>query len=232
MAIDKTRTSAGMKAVIIIVVVAFVLLSVAGVVSSLTTGGTTPSGTTQNANAEALAAISSQVKPSIDTAVQQLKAKPKDYALLKSLGDQYFDWALKVQQAVPNGGVDTNIWFRAADYYKRALAVKPGDPAIGTDMAIATFYSGDTAGAIAAVEPVMKKSPKFAQAFYNAGIFYRAAGDNAKALAALERSVQLDPKAPSAQQAQQQITELKAASTGVPPQGAAGATASTPATGP
>jgi len=223
MAIDKRRTAGWMKVVIIVVIVAFVLLSLATVLSSFSTGGgggSTPSAS-QDASATALAAISTEVKPSIDAAEAQLKTKPKDYALLKALGDQYFDWASRVQKALPNGGLDTNIWFRSAAYYKQALDVKPGDPSVQTDMSIATFYAGDTSGAIAIVERVMKQSPKFAQAFFNAGIFYESAGQNAKALAALERSVQLDPKAASAATAQQQITALKAAagsgsSTGTP----------------
>jgi tetratricopeptide (TPR) repeat protein len=225
MAIDKKRTSAGTKAVIIVVIIAFVLLSIAGVVSSLTTGGSGSASNPQSTNTAALAAISAQVKPAIDAQEQQLKTKPKDYALLKSLGDAYFDWALKVQQAAQGAGLDTSIWFRAADYYKRALAVKSGDPSVETDMSIATFYSGDTAGAIAIVERVMKASPKFAQAFYNAGVFYQAAGQNAKAVVAYQRSVQLDPKAASVAQAQQQITALRGSAS------ATGTTGSAPATG-
>lgn len=227
MAIDKRRTSAGTKAVIIVVIIAFVLLSIAGVVSSLTTGGSGSTASNQATNnTAALAAISDQVKPAIDAQEQQLKTKPKDYTLLKSLGDAYFDWASKVQQAAPAAGLDSSIWFRAVDYYKRALAVKSGDPSVETDMSIATFYSGDTPGAITIVERVMKTSPKFAQAFYNAGVFYQASGQNAKAVAAYERSVQLDPKAASVAQAQQQITALKGSASA-----ATGTAGSTPATG-
>lgn len=222
MAIDKSRTSPLMKTGVIILIVAFVL-GIGGTFSYVVLNpqpSVQPS-TTATANTQ-LEQLGAQSKASIDSLKAQLATKPKDYDTLKSLGDKYYDWALGVKQISPNAGLDAPLWTQAADYYKQALVVKPGDPNVETDRAIALFYSGDTKGAIVVAEGVRAKSPKFAPAPFNLGIFYANTGDVAKATAALNDYLKLEPNGQNADAAKNMLSQLKSA----PP-----ATQSSPATG-
>jgi tetratricopeptide (TPR) repeat protein len=206
MALNKKQTSMTAKIVIIFVAVAFILVPIMGVIGSLGSGPSTP--TTQPGSTTQIAA---KYKARIDADSKVLATKPKEYAILVDQANAYSDWAGEVQQATQGSGEAQPIFFLAVDAYKKALAVKPGDPAVATDLAIAQFYSGGIAEAIATIGGVMKKNPKFAPAFFNAGIFYRAAGDNAKAIAALEAAIKIDPKGQNVAQAQQLIDEMRKA---------------------
>ncbi|HEY3317497.1 MAG TPA: tetratricopeptide repeat protein [Coriobacteriia bacterium] len=224
MAIDKARTSPAMKAGVIILIIAFVAgFGVIGI--GALSGGGTPSQqqTGTQASAGALQQVSQTNLSQIGPNEQALKAKPKDYELLKTLGNQYSDYAQQVAQAAPGAGLELTIYRQAIDYYKQALAVKPGDPNVETDMAIAQFYSGDTASAIATAEQVRKAQPRFAPAVFNLGVFYKAFGQNAKAVASLEEYLKLEPNGPSAANANKLLTELRSG-VSQPPVGSTSAT--------
>ncbi len=224
MAIDKARTSPAMKAGVIILIAAFVLgIAVIGI-GGLTSGGggSAPSQQTSDQTAAALRQIGQSAMASITPAEDALKAKPNDYDLLKALGDQYYDYAQRIGQIAPGAGLDVTIWRQAVGYYERALAVKPGDPSVGTDMAIAQFYSGDTSAAVATAEKVRKSSPSFAPAAFNSGVFYQSSGENAKAIAAFQEYLRLEPNGPSASSAKQLLSQLQ--SGGGQPQGSTAAT--------
>lgn len=207
MAIDKSRTSNGMKIGVIILVVAFVL-GIGGTLTTLTTATDTSQQTNPTAATGGLEQISQTALAGIAPAEEALKTKPNDYTLLKSLGDQYFDYALKVQQASTSGAISVTIWQRAADYYGRALAVTPGDPNVATDMAISQYYGNDAKGAVATIEPVLSKNATFAPAPYNAGIFYQALGENAKAKAAYETYLKLEPNGENSANAKKFLAEV------------------------
>jgi tetratricopeptide (TPR) repeat protein len=230
MALNKKQTSLVVKVVIVFVIISFIA-TLGGVFSQVvSTGGNKTANGGQTTGTDQLAQIGAEVKPGIDTNEQALKTKPKDYELLKQLGDQYFDWAVRVQQASPQSGLDGPLWTKSADYYKRALAIKNTDPAVGTDGAIATYYSGDVNRAITLVEAVMKRDPKFPQAPFNAGVFYRTAGQNAKAIAAWQAYLKLEPTGEQANRAKQFISETQAAPANTATGGATPVTQGTPAT--
>lgn len=210
MAIDKSRTSPAMKTGVIILIVAFVL-GIGGTFSYVLLAPSTPTATTTSTANTQLEQLGQQSKATIDSLKQQLQTKPKDYTTLKALGDQYYDWALGVKQISPNSGLDSALWPQAADYYKQALAVKPGDPKVETDMAIALFYSGDAKSAITAIEAVRKKDPKFAPAPFNAGIFYANTGDTAKAVAAFNDYLKIEPNGQNVQAAKDMLKQLQSA---------------------
>jgi len=111
------------------------------------------------------------------------------------------------------------LWISAKDTYAKAIKIKPGDPALTIDYAIATFYSGDTAGAIAIAVPISESNPTFAQAWLNLGVFYQASGESAKAIAAFSEYLKLDPtgKQGNADFAKEQLDILKKASTSTSP---------------
>jgi Flp pilus assembly protein TadD len=216
MAIDKSRTSTPMKVGVILLVLAFVGgIGVVGI-GGLTGGGSTPAQTATDTVQAQLTQINTTAQAQIQPAEQQLKTKPNDYATLTALANDYYDWAQQVKTVSPSAGIDVTIWARAVDYYKKALAVKPGDPSVATDMSIAQFYSNDGSGALATINEVIKKNPKFAPAPFNAGIFYMASGDYAKATNAFNVYLKIDPKGPNVAQAKQFLAQIKTAATTPP----------------
>lgn len=219
MAIDKSRTSPFVKGVIIFVAVSFVL-GIAGtafvpllesIFNPSTTTGTT--GTGSAATTDTVNAISAKYSGRIQGNDNKLKTDPKNYDVLVDQAQAYHDWANEVMQATKQqGGTDRPLWLLAVDFYGKALAVKPGDPNVTTDMAIAQFYTGDVQAAIATGLAVRKADPTFAQAAFNLGVFYSAAGDNANAIASYQEYVKLAPKGDLVADANSRIAELQTAS--------------------
>jgi len=83
---------------------------------------------------------------------------------------------------------------------------------VRVDHAITVFYSGDSVTAIKLAEGVIKDDPTFAAAHFNLGVFYQAAGDKAKAIAAYKRFLEIDPQGTqggNADYAKQQIEALQ-----------------------
>lgn len=227
MAIDKSRTSLGVKIVLVFVAISMVTYLGASIVgfSDLFKSNSSETDT----KTDVLGQIAKQHTGAVQAYDAALRSDPTSYTALVAQGNTYFDWAMAVQQASSTNqdyvGADQPMWLSARQYYERASEVKPGDPSMTTDLSIAYFYSGETSKAIAAAEGVTKKQADFAQAWFNLGIFYGAAGDNPKAIAAFEKTLALDPQGQKSntQFIQEQLTALRAAS--------GGATAtSTPAT--
>lgn len=219
MAIDKSRTSPFVKGVIIFVAVSFVL-GIAGTAfvplleSIFNPSATTGTNGTGSATAtDTVNAISAKYSSRIQANDQKLKTDSKNYDVLVDQAQAYHDWANDVMQATQQqGGTDRPLWLLAVDFYDKALAVKPGDPNVMTDMAIAQFYTGDVQAAIATGLAVKKADPKFAQVYFNLGVFYAAAGDNTNAIASYREYVKLAPNGDLVADANSRIAELQTAS--------------------
>lgn len=214
MAINKARTKWWMKAILILIVIAFVTSFVSIVASPF-------AGKTANTQQPATAAnsveqINAEYQPQVQALSKVLASEPTSYTILVSLGNAYFDWAAKMQSAsqttTSSAGADTALWAAAKDAYGKAVKVKPGDSAVSIDYAVTTFYSGDAPGAIAIAEGVAQAQPTFAPAWYNLGVFYEFTANNTKAIAAFEKYLQLDPggKQGNATVARERIAKLKA----------------------
>jgi len=210
MAIRKDKTSVLMKVGIVLLALTFVVALIPSVFGALGSNKV-PSPTQTQSGSDAAAA---QYGPQVNSLLSQLKTNPKDYQTLVSLGNAYFEWALQVSKS-PSGqsGADQPIWQAASDAYRRALAIKPGDPSVTTDGATATFYSGDVKGAIAMVEPIMKKDKTFTNAWANAAIYYEADGRPALAKQVLQEFLKNNPKSPDAAKIQQQLASVKSTAT-------------------
>ncbi|MDZ4063871.1 MAG: tetratricopeptide repeat protein [Coriobacteriia bacterium] len=217
MALNKKQTSLvtkiGIGLVAALLVLSFVPWGSLG--SSGFGGGTT--GGTGTGQLDAIAAKHSAAVAAYD---QTLASEPTSYTVLVHQGNRYFDWALDVQKAVASQasltGADRPMWLSATSYYERAVAVKPGDPSVTTDLAIAYFYTGQTDMAIITVEPVLKANPDFAQAFFNAGVFYNTAGQTERAAAVLTKYLELDPQGASGNREFAERTLKEIASPSVP----------------
>lgn len=219
MAINKSNTSPAMKAMIIVLIIAFVVgfipliggfFSNPGAGTQQTNGSTTATST--------VAGIDAKYQPQVAALNSILASEPTSYTALVSLGNSYFDWAIEKQQLSTTSteavGADAPLWIAAKDAYGRALAVKDDESAVKVDYSITVFYSGDTKGAIALATEVTKADPTFAPAYFNLGVFQGAAGNNAEGIAAFTKYLELDPEGKqggNADFAKQQIETLKAA---------------------
>jgi tetratricopeptide (TPR) repeat protein len=209
-AINKKQSSLWVKIVLVFVAVAFVV----SLIPALFLGNT---GGTQNASgasetAATLEQIANDHLPAVNSYTAVLASEPTSYTALVGLGNTYFDWGFQIQQAIgASTGNDLPMWLSAATLYSQALTVQPGDPNVATDFAISLFYSGQTDRAIEVIEQVKVESPEFGPAYFNAGIFYRFAGDTAQAIANLERYLELEPQGTSASAATSILAELQAA---------------------
>lgn len=217
MAIDKSRTSPTMKALIIGLAATFVLgvgfagissLSSCSVAAPLLPGGST-SVTSPGASTETTAQIALKWTPEIQAREASLTAQPKNYDLLVAQADAYFGWAYDVQQTKPSESTTANpLWGAARSYFARAVAIKATDAATVGDYAITLFYSGDTTAAIAEGEKARKLDPKLAQNLFNLGNYYATAGDKAKAIEAYNAYLAADPTGNLAQTAKDNIAAL------------------------
>jgi len=193
LAINKKQASPAVKAGIIVVAVMLVLAFALPLVSpSLFSGSSATPGTGESGQLET---IGTQYSGTVNAYQQQLASDPTSYTVLVGIGNTYSDWANAIlQYQGVAGGADLPVWVASARYYERALEVQPGDPNVGTDLAISYYYSGDIVNAIATVETVMAANPDFPPAYFNAAIFYKAANMPGQAVAAAQTFLQLDPE--------------------------------------
>jgi hypothetical protein len=184
-------------AVVVVVVVAVMLLTG----NDSTGGGGTP------------AASASATPVAVDTSgsYQELVTRGND---LYDQGDTYFQ----------SGQIDQGAqYFQAAAVaYMAAWKKKPGDPGVGTDLATALFYSGNTDGALKQIDSVLKANPDFQTAWYNKGNFLshsarfaEQSGDKkqrdklyAQAREAYTKAVAIDPSSDVGKQADTALQQL------------------------
>ncbi len=215
MAINKANSPAWVKVTLIVLIVAFALSFV--VIAS------NPFAADPNAASETTSTVSAadtQFQGQVAAVTAQLQGDPENFDLLVQLGNSYFDWAAaKQQEAQTNAalaGADLPLWAAAKDAYGRAVAIKSTVSPVQIDYAIVLFYTGETTRAIETAEAVVVADPEFSPAPFNLGIFYSGLGDTAKAIAAFERYLEIDPegaKGGNPDFAKEQITNLKASAT-------------------
>jgi tetratricopeptide (TPR) repeat protein len=87
---------------------------------------------------------------------------------------------------------------RAAEQAAEILAAVPGHPLATFFLGIAKRFTGDLAGSLEALEPLVRSQPGWAAAHYELGQSLAAAGRHANAVAALRRAVELQPALPGA----------------------------------
>lgn len=212
MAIDKSRTSLGMKIILIVVAASFVLsfIPLLGNVGSLFSSA--PKQTPQ----EQIDAIAANYQGQVSALEGVAASDPTSYTIMVSLGNTYFDWAAQTQSIASTNSLtsDQPLWIAAKDWYAKAVAVKGDESGVNVDYAVASFYSGDTSTAVAAAEGVAKRDPEFAPAWFNLGIFYESLGNTLKASAAYQTYLRLDPNGQqgNADYAKQQLQQLQSSS--------------------
>jgi tetratricopeptide (TPR) repeat protein len=86
----------------------------------------------------------------------------------------------------------------AAEQADEILKVAPGHPGATLILGIARRTTADLEAALALLEPLAERQPRWAAAHYELGLALGALGRGEQAVAALRRSVQLDPGLPDA----------------------------------
>lgn len=144
------------------------------------------------------------------------------YSELVSRGNDLYDQgdAAFQNQNFEQGGA---YFTAAAKVYGAAWKKQQSDPGVGTDLAVALFYSGDIDGALKQIDAVIKANPDFQKAWLNKGIFLSHEGRIAEqqgdkkaaqqltdeAKQALTKAVAMDPKSDAGKQADQSLQQLK-----------------------
>ena len=169
--------------------------------SSPSTATAAPAGTTAAAPAPAgTPALQSPdqlnllIQPMLDAA----KANPSDPKPLVEIGNTYYD-----HQFYPE----------AIKYYQKALALKPDDVNVRTDMGTAMFYGGSAAQAVAEFEKGLKVNPTHAQTLFNMGVVkLQGLNDPKGALSAWQRLLDTNPNYPEKQKVLEMMEKAKSKS--------------------
>ncbi len=132
------------------------------------------------------------VQPMLDAA----RANPADPKPLIEAGNAYYDHRFYPQ---------------AIEYYQKALALKPDDVNVRTDMGTAMWYSGSPKEAVTEFEKSLKVDPNHAQTLFNMGIVKLEGLKDAKgAIAAWQRLLDTNPDYPDRQKVQELMQKAKA----------------------
>jgi Flp pilus assembly protein TadD len=92
----------------------------------------------------------------------------------------------------------SRLYAEAVDTFRRALALKPKNPALHTGIAAALVYMGNTEGAERHAREAIAIDPTLAQPHVNLGLALRSSGRHELALEAQQRAVELAPGFPEA----------------------------------
>ena len=190
----------------------FGALAVVVIIIVLMISGGFGGGTDDPASAGASGAPAQTVEADTSGSYEELVARAND---LYDQGDAAFQ-----NQDFEQGGA---YFAAAAKIYAAAWAKQATDPGVGTDMAVAQFYSGDISGALKQIDAVLKANPDFQKGWLNKGIFLshesrisEQAGDTktadkqlAQAKVALTKAVAIDSKSEAGKQADQSLQQLQ-----------------------
>lgn len=85
---------------------------------------------------------------------------------------------------------------RAVTRYRRALLLRPGDPGILNNLAVATYHTGDPGAAAEILERALAGSTPPPEAYFNLGALYIETGDFESGRRLLERYLAVNPTSP------------------------------------
>jgi len=125
----------------------------------------------------------------------RIARNPSDLSALVSLAQLYFD-AGKFAQALP--------------YYRRALAIDPGNPDTRTDYATVLHATGQDLDALDQLAVVLKERPDFPAALFNRGVVDAAIGRRTDAVDSFERFLKVSPHDSKADEAHTALKNLGA----------------------
>lgn len=164
--------------------------------SSQTSDSTESSDSSTNSSDTGVSAVDTKYQALVDTLTQKLSANANDLATLLNLGNNYMNWAYAASAyATDDSGTShvNELYAQAIDYYNKYLALNDSD-AVKVNIALCTFYSGDSSGATDQLLKLTESSPNYGPAWANLGLTYEAQGDSDKARAAYAKAEEMDPQ--------------------------------------
>jgi Flp pilus assembly protein TadD len=218
-ALNKARTSIGVKVLIIILIVAFISLFMYSGIAGIFELFKTSSSTTASSSADPLAAINDRGQSTVAALSTLAASQPTSYTAQVNVANAYFDWAQELsspqagQSQITTTAMAAAIdkWTQARLAYEAAAKLrKTLDPPVQVDRSIATFYSNDTTTAIKLAREVTVKQPDFAPAWLNLGMFFDSSGKTVFAIAAYTKYVELEPTGQSVTYAKDRLKALGA----------------------
>lgn len=127
--------------------------------------------------------------------LKRLESNPQDVEALIGLGNLYYD-ARQYQPAI--------------DTYAHALALRPSDAAVRTDMATAFWYLGNTDRALAEFDKALAVAPDNPNTLFNRGLVrWRGKQDSHGALADWRKLLATDPTYEAKDQVEKMIAEVE-----------------------
>jgi tetratricopeptide (TPR) repeat protein len=127
--------------------------------------------------------------------LQQLKADPKNAALLTSVGNIYYD---------------AKQYPRAIEYYEQALKIQPSDASVRTDLGTAYWYTGNSDVAIAEFNKSLAIDPNKADTLFNLGVVkWQGKKDGPGAIAAWQKLLEKNPAYPNKSAVEQLIAQAQ-----------------------
>ncbi|HVP43610.1 MAG TPA: tetratricopeptide repeat protein [Terriglobales bacterium] len=131
------------------------------------------------------------VQPMLDAA----RANPSDPGPLVQIGNTYYDH---------------KFYAEAITYYQKALALKPNDVNVRTDLGTALWYTGSAKEAVAEFEKSLKVDPNHAQTLFNMGVVkLNGLNDKKGAIAAWQHLLDANPNYPDRQKVQEMLQKAK-----------------------
>jgi tetratricopeptide (TPR) repeat protein len=126
--------------------------------------------------------------------LNKLKSNPDDPGLLTSLGNLYYD-----AQQYPS----------AIQFYKRAVAIRPADTAIRTDMGTAYWYMGNADLAIAEFDKALTYAPDSPSTLFNRGLVkWKGKRDGPGAVADWKHLLAVNPNYEGKEQIDKMMAEV------------------------
>lgn len=105
---------------------------------------------------------------------------------------------------------DLDQFDKAADFYQQSLDIRPGDPAVGTDLATCFFSLGQSDKALEVLDQVLQYQPDYPQAMFNKGIVLAHGKNDAQgAISIWENLLRLDPAFSQEAELEQKINRLR-----------------------
>ncbi|MDR3307670.1 MAG: tetratricopeptide repeat protein, partial [Coriobacteriales bacterium] len=164
---------------------------------------------TANTSAASDLDLAGMYESTLEKYQQAVKDDPSNYTNFERLGNVAFDWATSIStgEMAPSTHAAAELYTIAIDAYSKRLKLQ-ASPDVSVDRAIATFYNGDEAGAIALMEDYTKDDPYFAPAWANLGKFYESEEDYSKARECYEKALAANPDASMQEFAQEGLDNL------------------------
>ena len=164
-------------------------------------------------------ALGSRSGPSAPTAAEPITADTSgSYSALVDRGNGLYDQGIEAFNENDDAGGEA--YFKAAsEVYRAAWKKQPGDPNVGTDLAVSLFYMRHHDEGLKQIEVVIKKNPDFQAAHLNKAIFLQTeaseATDKAKAAdflaeakVAFRKAVSIDPASDAGKHAAEVLKNL------------------------